>query len=489
MHQQLPAKPNLRWLKNQAKSILKAYRRGDVAPMEVFRNLYRFADEEGDRSLRGNLTLGEVHFALARHYGFSSWAKLKTDFEGVEKTRILEVDTPSVDGDFRDDAQARELYNSIYFMMEEAQTFGYTSEYRYFFQGEAIGEGYYQIAMKKPNFVRIEAVEHGTGNKGVLVGDGEQFWIHWPGGKPRWDFDDDDRYEKYAFHSYMKQLAPKEKHLIDHEFWKIARWMGMSILNPSAFHKRSHQAAYLDGVMHHGENQIDGIDCHLIEVSFMHRQRSKYIWASVETSRPVLLRETVRVNTPIYINERWTDVAIDEELPDEMFRWSPPEDWKEYRMPMVKEGILKPGQPAPDFRFPLIDGRSFRLSKHRGKVVWLAIWRVGCPPCRREIPELNRIREKYSADDVVVVAANIRDRKEKVEEFLRENDITFPIMHDTSEEAFDTFYRMYQTVPGMSAVPMHYILDREGAVVTGFYRDGIKSGVSTVDKILYTSDT
>ena len=51
---------------------------------------------------------------------------------------------------------------------------------------------------------------------------------------------------------------------------------------------------------------------------------------------------------------------------------------------------LQPGHPAPDFAFPGLDGKTVRLADYKGKVVFLNIWATWCPPCREEMPSMER---------------------------------------------------------------------------------------------------
>lgn len=78
------------------------------------------------------------------------------------------------------------------------------------------------------------------------------------------------------------------------------------------------------------------------------------------------------------------------------------------------------GQPAPPLQFRLVDSNEPRtLSDYRGQVVLLNLWATWCPPCLKELPELNRFQEKYGPKGVAVVTIS-DERRETVQRFQRE---------------------------------------------------------------------
>ena len=89
----LPPKPSLRFLKEQAKDLLKARKAGDASCCAVLRNLARFAAATNADILAAEVPLKEVQFALAMHYGFKSWDELRQavdhDSEGAAGTLSL----------------------------------------------------------------------------------------------------------------------------------------------------------------------------------------------------------------------------------------------------------------------------------------------------------------------------------------------------------------------------------------------------------------
>jgi len=218
--------------------------------------------------------------------------------------------------------------------------------------------------------------------RGVLVGDGDYFWIHWPKGRPRYGFDQSRErpreYERTRLISYMKHRTPVGQHSIAHETGKLGAGMGMTIIDPSTFHGYTDSLQqYLDGVRSMGTNKVRGQECDVIEVSFMNHQRSWYLWLSRRDHLPRKLKEVVRASYDITIYEWWFDVTINGQVSMDTFAWKPPDGWEEFRFPAIEEGLLKPGAKAPDFELASVDGGRIKLSDYRGKVIWFYVWRAG----------------------------------------------------------------------------------------------------------------
>jgi cytochrome c biogenesis protein CcmG, thiol:disulfide interchange protein DsbE len=113
------------------------------------------------------------------------------------------------------------------------------------------------------------------------------------------------------------------------------------------------------------------------------------------------------------------------------------------------------GQPAPDFSFTL-NGRPERLSSLRGKVVVLNFWATWCPPCRDELPSLNRLEAKIAPMGATVLGISVDDDETAYRNFLEQYHVTFPTYRDPTKR-IPAAYGTYE-------YPETYIIDRQGRI-------------------------
>ncbi len=381
---------------------------------------------------------------------------------GLEKK---ETQYPA-DINFKDEAKARALYDRMIKALHDARTLYYESTYWSGLEGVEPRKATYRIWMKKPNHVRLEASRK---NKvtGTLVGDGDYFWIYW--GNKKVDFNGES-FQSYSNKTYMKIPSPEGHHSIAHMTSRLEAGMGMTILQPSRFHGGgSSLDEYFDGIRSVGSETVNGEKYDIIEVSYMNNQRSKYFWLSKRDYLPRKLMEIVRVKNTILIKELWSNIFVNVEIPDALFSWQPPAGWTEYKEQDIEERLLESGTVAPDFEFKTIDGNTIKLSDFHGKVVLINFWRVGCPPCRCEIPHLERLYRKYKEQGLIVIGFNSYDDHDIALDLLRENSVTYSNIVDASEAAWSVQQELYQPGTSGSAVPMNYIIDRYGKVADAWY--------------------
>ncbi|MBT2664070.1 TlpA family protein disulfide reductase [Bacillus sp. ISL-4] len=120
-------------------------------------------------------------------------------------------------------------------------------------------------------------------------------------------------------------------------------------------------------------------------------------------------------------------------------------------------GGLKIGAKAPNFSLKTLDGKQVELSDYKGKKVMLNFWATWCPPCKKEMPDMEKYAQQ-AGDDVVVLAVNI-DPENDVQAFVEDNGITFTIPLD-SQSAKNPVNERYKIL----SIPTTYFIDKEGII-------------------------
>jgi peroxiredoxin len=100
-----------------------------------------------------------------------------------------------------------------------------------------------------------------------------------------------------------------------------------------------------------------------------------------------------------------------------------------------------------------VDGKTYSLAGLKGRIVLLNFWATWCPPCRKEMPDMEKLYRSYEAKGLTVVAVSDEDRP-TVEEFLAKNRYSFPVALDPK--------RKVNTAFNVEGIPKSFIFDREG---------------------------
>lgn len=109
------------------------------------------------------------------------------------------------------------------------------------------------------------------------------------------------------------------------------------------------------------------------------------------------------------------------------------------------------GQPAPDLTFHEVGtGAPRRLSELRGKVVLVNVWATWCPPCRKELPDLEKLQADYAGQGLVVLTVSTEER-ELLQAFAAEHPLR-------TLNAYSSTLGWYDA-PGR---PVTFVIDREG---------------------------
>ena len=112
--------------------------------------------------------------------------------------------------------------------------------------------------------------------------------------------------------------------------------------------------------------------------------------------------------------------------------------------------------PAPELRLSDVSGRSLSLTDFAGQVVLVNNWAIWCPPCKRELPDLEQFYQKHKDQNFIIIGIEAGSPEEGVKQFLNETELTFPIWLDPDEKALDAFRTM--------DLPSSYVIDGTGQV-------------------------
>ena len=121
----------------------------------------------------------------------------------------------------------------------------------------------------------------------------------------------------------------------------------------------------------------------------------------------------------------------------------------------LPEGLL-------NHKLQAIDDSTFRLADFSGKVIVINVWATWCGPCRREVPDYEKVRKEYTGRDVEFIALTTEDpisARDKVQKFARDFHFGFRIAWADRETA-------RALMNGRNAVPQTLVLGTNGRVVT-----------------------
>jgi cytochrome c-type biogenesis protein len=124
--------------------------------------------------------------------------------------------------------------------------------------------------------------------------------------------------------------------------------------------------------------------------------------------------------------------------------------------------------PAIDFSLTDQYGNIHTLSDYKGKVVFLNFWATWCPPCVREMPDIEKIYKEYGEnnEDVIILGVanpsssaypnNADESKEDIIAFLDDNNYSFPVVFDETGDLLREYY--------INAFPTTFLIDKNGNV-------------------------
>jgi len=196
-----------------------------------------------------------------------------------------------------------------------------------------------------------------------------------------------------------------------------------------------------------------------------------WAWATEMPSEDTALEAALQ-DCRRYTEQQCVPYALDDRLVFDAGAW--PLSWGPYQT--AKEAAaatvgMRRGQRFPDLVFRSPSGKQGKLSDFRGKVVVLHFWGSWCPPCQREMPELQKLQGRFeTATDVAFVLLPVRESLETAKQWVDEKGISLPIYYGDDEFGLAESFTLADGTELSDrklakAFPTTYVLDKHGVVV------------------------
>jgi peroxiredoxin len=175
-------------------------------------------------------------------------------------------------------------------------------------------------------------------------------------------------------------------------------------------------------------------------------------------------KKTSRVYKVITYAPGTTEIALysivkwDEPLPESLFTFTPPASAREAAVaPTEKvEGSPIAGAEAPDFTLSDAGGHPVHLRDLRGKVVVVDFWATWCPPCRAQMPVLQKMQSELAGKGLAVLGLDVGEDAEQVTKFAKEQSYTFTLLLGAEPDVSAKYY--------VEAYPTTFVVDRQGRI-------------------------
>ncbi|HMB84695.1 MAG TPA: TlpA disulfide reductase family protein [Terriglobales bacterium] len=131
-------------------------------------------------------------------------------------------------------------------------------------------------------------------------------------------------------------------------------------------------------------------------------------------------------------------------------------DDEQFRAAMARLEADDRKREHPEFTLKDLSGKTWTFAELRDKVVLVNFWATWCPPCRKEIPDLETLYGRFGSKGLVVLGISDEEAA-KVEPFIREHKVSFPVLLDPGRKVNEIFV--------VEGIPKSFVYDREGKLV------------------------
>ena len=130
----------------------------------------------------------------------------------------------------------------------------------------------------------------------------------------------------------------------------------------------------------------------------------------------------------------------------------------DYKAKFDKWDLSRPGNPSPEISAVDIDGKQWTLADFRGKYIYIDMWATWCAPCRREMPYLKALEEKFKDAQIVFLGLSTDSDKTKWEAMVKTGELTGVQLYLGPQSAFQKAYQI-------DGIPRFILLDKEGKII------------------------
>ncbi len=201
--------------------------------------------------------------------------------------------------------------------------------------------------------------------------------------------------------------------------------------------------------------------------------RGKLAWEAwvAEGAQPLLLQVDYDLSKMVRLGTKEVKIVVTQTYKDwkfgftpspKDFTFTPPKNAKEVHN-LLRRGDEEDepspllGKAAPKVDLERLDGNRVKLADNAGKdVVMLDMWATWCGPCSQELPHLINVAKDYKGKGVVLYAIDLREKKDKINEFLKKEKFDMTIGLDSDGKLAEAC--------GVEGIPMLMLIDKKGVV-------------------------
>jgi peroxiredoxin len=133
---------------------------------------------------------------------------------------------------------------------------------------------------------------------------------------------------------------------------------------------------------------------------------------------------------------------------------------------------------AIDFKLKDLNGKELSLSDLKGKKVFLNFWATWCPPCKAEMPEIEKLYQETKNSNLVIVAVEIGEPLNTVKPFIASNKYNFKVLIDPNQSVATQY--------NVTSIPTSYFINKDGNIISksigGMNIDQMKAYIKLLDK-------